>query len=62
MDMTMVDVTDVPGVSAGTEVTVIGRQQDQEITAADLATWQGTIPYEVLCNIGERITRVYKEA
>jgi len=61
MDMSMVDVTDVPGVSAGTEVTVIGRQEDQQITAADLAAWQGTIAYEVLCKIGNRVTRIYKE-
>ena len=61
MDMTMVDVTDVPGVSAGTEVTVIGRQEDQQITAEDLAAWQGTISYEVLCKIGQRAVRVYKE-
>jgi alanine racemase len=62
MDMTMVDVTDVPGVSAGTEVTVIGRQGDQEITAADLAGWQGTIAYEVLCKIGGRVARAYTES
>ena len=61
MDMTMADVTDVPGVSAGTEVTVIGKQEDQQITASDLAAWQGTISYEVLCKIGSRVTRVYKE-
>ena len=58
MDMSMVDVTDVPGVSAGAEVTVIGRQEDQQITAADLAAWQGTIAYEVLCKIGQRVMRV----
>ena len=61
MDMTMADVTDVPGVSAGTDVTVIGKQEDQQITAGDLAAWQGTISYEVLCKIGRRVTRVYKE-
>lgn len=60
MDMTMVDVTDVPGVSAGTDVTVIGKQEDLQITAADLAAWQGTIAYEVLCGIGQRIRRVYE--
>ena len=60
MDMTMVDVTDVPGVSTGTDVTVIGRQEEQLITASDLAAWQGTIPYEVLCKIGPRVRRVYK--
>jgi alanine racemase len=61
MDMTMADVTDVPGVAAGAEVTLIGRQEDQQITASDVAAWQGTISYEVLCKIGQRITRVYKE-
>lgn len=60
MDMTMVDVTDVPGVSTGTDVTVIGRQENQQITASDLAAWQGTISYEVLCRIGQRVMRVYK--
>jgi alanine racemase len=60
MDMTMVDVTDVPGVSAGTGVTLIGKQEDQQITAADLAAWQGTIAYEVLCGIGQRVKRVYE--
>jgi len=60
MDMTMVDVTDVPGVSTGTDVTLIGRQEEQQITAADVAAWQGTISYEVLCKIGQRVMRVYK--
>lgn len=60
MDMTMVDVTDVPGVSTGTDVTLIGRQEEQQITASDLAAWQGTISYEVLCKIGQRVTRLYK--
>jgi alanine racemase len=61
MDMTMVDVTDVPGVSAGTDVTMIGKQVDQQITAAEIAAWQGTISYEVLCRIGQRVTRIYKD-
>lgn len=60
MDMTMVDVTDVPGVAAGTQVTVLGRQETEQITAADIAAWQGTIPYEVLCGLGPRIARIYK--
>jgi alanine racemase len=62
MDMTLADVTDIPGVSAGTDVTVIGQQEDQQITATDLAAWQGTISYEVLCGIGNRVRRIYKES
>ncbi|MFO0773338.1 MAG: alanine racemase [Nitrospiraceae bacterium] len=59
MDMTMIDVTDVPQAQPGDEVTLIGTQGDQTITAADLAEWQGTIPYEVLCAIGPRVRRIY---
>ena len=59
MDMTMVDVTDVPGVQVGQEAILIGQQGQERITAADLATWQQTIPYEVLCAIGQRVPRHY---
>lgn len=59
MDMTMVDVTDIPGVHIGQEAILIGQQGHECITAADLATWQQTIPYEVLCAIGQRVPRHY---
>ncbi|MCS6288525.1 MAG: alanine racemase [Nitrospira sp.] len=59
MDMTMVDVTDVPGVHIGQEAILVGQQGQERITAADLATWQQTIPYEVLCAIGQRVSRHY---
>ena len=62
MDMTMVDVTNIPQASPGTEAAVIGRQGKLEITAADIAAWQRTIPYEVLCGLGPRVRRVYREA
>jgi alanine racemase len=62
MDMTMVDATDVPGVAPGTDVTLIGREDDQQITANDLALWMGTISYEILCRLGRRVQRVYKDA
>ena len=57
MDMTMVDVTDLPGVEIGHEAILIGRQGQECITAADLAAWQQTIPYEILCAIGPRVPR-----
>ena len=60
MDMTMVDVTDIPGVQVGDQVTVIGRQGEEAIQADELAEQSGTIPYETLCGIGPRIPRVYK--
>jgi len=59
MDMTMVDVTDIPTVRPGHEAVLIGRQGDMQITASDLAAWLGTIPYEVLCSIGPRVIRRY---
>lgn len=59
MDMTMIDVTDIPQASPGDEVALIGVQSGETITAADVAAWQGTIPYEVLCAIGHRVRRVY---
>jgi alanine racemase len=59
MDMTMVDVTDIPGVQPGEPVMVIGQQGEERITAVDLAVWLNTIPYEVLCAIGQRVPRLY---
>ena len=59
MDMTMVDVTDIPGVAVGDEVTIIGGMNGKGIYADDIARWTGTISYEVLCRIGERVERVY---
>jgi alanine racemase len=59
MDMTMVDVTDLPAVHVGDRVTVIGRQGQEAILADEIAQWSGTIPYETLCAIGPRIPRLY---
>jgi alanine racemase len=59
MDMTMLDVTDVPGVREGDDVVLIGAQASERITAEDIAAKTGTIPYEVLCGISGRVPRVY---
>jgi alanine racemase len=59
MDMTMVDVTDIPSVQVGDSVTLIGRQGEAAIWADEIAESTGTIPYETLCAIGARIPRVY---
>ena len=59
MDMTMIDVTDIPGIKQGEEVIIIGGENEVRITADDIAAWTGTISYEVLCGIGERVDRVY---
>jgi alanine racemase len=60
MDMTMVDVTDVPGAALGDRVTVIGEEGSVRVWADELARWAGTIPYEILCGIGRRVPRYYR--
>ncbi len=62
MDMTMIDVTDLPGVQVGDEAVLIGRQGQGAIGADQVAEWIGTIPYEVLCGIGPRVVRTYSPA
>ena len=60
MDMTLIDITDVPEARVNDEVTLLGRQGTEAISAADLADWQESIPYEVLCHIGTSVNRVYE--
>ncbi len=60
MDMCMLDVTGVPGVSEGDEVVLIGEQGKERITADDIALKTRTIAYEVLCGIGSRVPRMYR--
>ena len=52
MDMVMIDVTDIPGVRIGDEVTLLG-------SVEDMAGLIGTINYEVVCNIHPRVKRIY---
>ena len=58
MNMTMVDVTDVPGVEAFDEVVLLGSQGDERVSAEQLAAWCGTIPYEVVARIHPGLPRV----
>ena len=60
MDMTVVDVTDDPTIKPGDDVILMGKSETQAITAFDLANWQDSIPYEVLCNLGSKVPRVYE--
>ncbi|MBW2308723.1 MAG: alanine racemase [Deltaproteobacteria bacterium] len=62
MDLTMIDVTDIPGVTLGEEVILMGRQGRAEITADEMAGWLGTVNYEVLTGIGKRVPRLYQGA
>ncbi|WP_317366531.1 alanine racemase [uncultured Tyzzerella sp.] len=55
MDQFMIDVTNIPNIKQGDIVTLMG----QDITAEELARLQNTINYEIVCNIGKRVPRVY---
>lgn len=62
MDMLTVDVTDIAAVSPGDDVVLLGQQgsgPSQRIDAREVASWIGTIPYEVLCRLGSRVERRY---
>ena len=61
MDTVMLDVTEIPGVKENAEVVLIGSQGKEKITAREIADKIGTIPYEVLTSISQRVKRVYKE-
>lgn len=58
MNMCMVDVTDIPGAGLEDEVTLLGRQGDERITAGQLAAWRGTIAYEIVARIHPSLPRV----
>ncbi len=59
MDHIMVDLGSEFEIQPGDEVTLIGISGDSAITAWDLAANLGTIPYEILCMINNRVPRIY---
>lgn len=65
MDMSMIDVTAVDGVSLRDEVVVLGAQEGplgkDAISAEEVAAWAGMIPWEVLTSISRRVPRFYRE-
>ncbi len=58
MDQIMVDATPAPNANVGDEVVLIGKQGHRQITAWDMARWSGTIPYEILTGIAQRVPRL----
>jgi alanine racemase len=57
MDMLMLDITGINGVEEGDEVVVFGK----DLPVEQVAAWAGTIPYEILTGISQRVRRVYFE-
>ncbi|MBV8813116.1 MAG: alanine racemase [Verrucomicrobia bacterium] len=60
MDQIMVDVSDLPEVTAGEEAVLIGKQGNEEILASELARKAGTIAWEIFTGITKRVVRVYR--
>lgn len=59
MDQFMVDVTEIPDAAVDSEVTLIGKDGGEEIRVEDLANAGGGFHYEIVCDIGKRVPRVY---
>lgn len=59
MDQCMVDVSDIPEAVKGDEVTLVGKDGEDEITIEELARWCQGFHYELCCDIGKRVPRVY---
>jgi alanine racemase len=57
MDMFMIDVTEIPNVQEGDDVIIFGKQ----LSVQEIANWAGTIPYEIMTGISQRVKRVYFE-
>ena len=61
MDQISIDITDLPEAGPGARVTLIGADGSETVTAADMASWADTIPYEILTGIGPRVARVHQD-
>ena len=59
MDVTVVDITGVPGIRPGDVATLMGTDGQEEITVDDVASLAGTISYEVLTGLTRRLPRVW---
>ena len=57
MDMTMIDISEISDAKEGDELIIFGN----ELSVAKLASWAGTIAYDILAGISQRVKRVYFE-
>jgi alanine racemase len=62
MGWTLVDITDIPEVKVGDQVTLLGRDGDAIITAEEWADKVGSITYEVFCQVSKRVPRIFVDA
>jgi alanine racemase len=59
MDLTLVDVTGIPGIAVGDEVVLLGEREGLSVDALEHAELANSTPYEILCNISKRVPRRY---
>jgi alanine racemase len=59
MDLTLVDVTGIPGIGVGDEVILLGTGDGLSVDALEHAELANSTPYEILCNISKRVPRRY---
>lgn len=59
MDQFMIDVTDIENVKMGDEVTLLGKDGEETITADTLGDLSGRFSYELICDINKRVPRIY---
>ena len=59
MDLMVVDVSDVPNAAVGDEVVLLGRQGEEEVSAAEIAERANTIHWDIVTRVGSRVRRVY---
>jgi alanine racemase len=55
MDMSVVDVSHVPGAAVGDEVVLLGGQGNARVDAVELVALMDTLHYEVRCGVGARV-------
>lgn len=60
MDQLMLDVTDIPDVTDGMQITIVGEENSQKITMEEVAEMTDTVHYEIMCVLGRRVPRIYR--
>ncbi len=60
MDVTMIDVTEVPGVALGDVATIYGTDGEHVLPANQVARSIGTVPSDLLCAVSARVPRIYR--
>lgn len=60
MDMSIVDISDIPDAKIGDDAVLFGYSNGKHLSVGEVARLAGTIPYEILCSVSKRVPRIYK--